>query len=209
MQYITRIENFIRKYKVVSREAIFNYFFEISTKSIHNKLETLINKRKIYCVKKESVVYYCGSSYTDFIKDNNINAHNSSLLLMARLRYLYKDRIIYDVPSYYPKSIKFCMKSDSGDKFFEIVYMPYSENNVMAKQIGFLLNTENDEIYNVKRFVICENKWMINNWREEINKYIPNITSFVLINKQNAKNIFFYEADEETENEREQEESNH
>lgn len=83
-------------------------------------------------------------------------------LVLARLTQLYKVR--YHKLSHYPSTIKLIIEDESSEEhMFEIIYLPYSENAELVKRMGFFFEREYDEKYNVKRFAICENKWMLYN----------------------------------------------
>lgn len=108
----------------------------------------------------------------------------------------------YHKLSHYPSTIKLIIEDENSEEhMFEIIYLPYSEKAELVKRMGFFFEREYDEKYNVKRFAICENKWMLYNEASKIMEYIPNICSFVFMPYDSSKSALFYNPEELVEQE--------
>lgn len=140
------------------------------------------------------------SIYENIVYDNEAKIINKCFLVLARLTQLYKVR--YHKLSHYPSTIKLIIEDENSEEhMFEIIYLPYSENAELVKRMGFFFEREYDEKYNVKRFAICENKWMLYNEASKIMEYIPNICSFVFMPYDSSKSALFYNPEELVEQE--------
>lgn len=200
------ILDIIDNYRVLPKKSI----YEMASSVIKDRMKfnSIINKlvrsKRIYIhVDNDDVTCYSRNfnpHNDNIVYDNEAKIINKCFLVLARLTQLYKVR--YHKLSHYPSTIKLIIEDESSEEhMFEIIYLPYSENAELVKRMGFFFEREYDEKYNVKRFAICENKWMIYNEASKIMEYIPNICSFVFMPYDSSKSALFYNPEELVEQE--------
>ena len=200
------ILDIIDNYRVLPKKSI----YEMASSVIKDRMKfnSIINKlvrsKRIYIhVDNDDVTCYSRNfnpHNDNIVYDNEAKIINKCFLVLARLTQLYKVR--YHKLSHYPSTIKLIIEDENSDEhMFEIIYLPYSENAELVKRMGFFFEREYDEKYNVKRFAICENKWMLYNEASKIMEYIPNICSFVFMPYDSSKSALFYNPEELVEQE--------
>lgn len=200
------ILDIIDNYRVLPKKSI----YEMASSVIKDRMKfnSIINKlvrsKRIYIhVDNDDVTCYSRNfnpHNDNIVYDNEAKIINKCFLVLARLTQLYKVR--YHKLSHYPSTIKLIIEDENSEEhMFEIIYLPYSENAELVKRMGFFFEREYDEKYNVKRFAICENKWMLYNEASKIMEYIPNICSFVFMPYDSSKSALFYNPEELVEQE--------
>lgn len=200
-----KIYEFIANYKSVTHKEIYKLFSYINKTEIEKCLnvlqrDKLIEKRvEVNSKLKRKECRYThklfNSNKDTYIYGNSPAAIHNCLAALIKLNNYYN--IGFHRLCYYPSTIKLSIFLDDEEHFYEICYVPYSNDNSELKRIGFYFDKQADEEYDVQRIVVCDNRWQINNDVDNIKKHIPNINSFALITS--TDDAVFFSAKEENE----------
>ncbi len=192
------IYEFIANYKNVTFQQIKSFFPQMKKDDIKRVLyELSINNLISQSFENNSITHKreCRYSHNAFnpeqlkcIYGNDVKTIQKCLAVLTKLKSYYI--LSFHRLCFYPETIKFGVINDGKESLFEICYVPYNEDNTQLKEIGFLLDKQYDDEYGIKRIVVCDNRWQIENDAETMMKYIPNISSFALITTTNDA-IFF------------------
>lgn len=194
-----KINDFIDKYRVVSLCNLLSHFPYVSKRDMIAMTSSLSKRGAIaYKYPKDKNpdrTYYYSKQFnpelSNNVYDNDVIAIKKGITALETFRKYYK--IVYEDLAFFPSVIRFGIESSEGIiKNVQLVYVPYSENNVMAKYIGTFFDAQYDAKYNPARYVVVEIPAMIKgNLPKEISEYIPGTRGFVLITADKMSAEFF------------------
>lgn len=194
----SKVLEYIDKYRVVSLSNLVNHFHYLSKKDIIGITMMLYKHGQItYYVPKNdghaSKTLYFSETFnpakSTVVFENDVVAITRCLTVLDAFRKKFSEnfKITYDALSFYPTVVKFgIVKKGSNEESrnLQLVFVPYSENNDMAKYIGKFYDKAYDDKYDIVRYAVVEYPGMLKGKSpQQIYDNIPRVKGFAICNQ--------------------------